>query len=313
MDSRKKLQAISARLGQPKQTAPKKGEYGFLCPGKPGAGGCSSAPQGKIRLWVNPDRDEFHCWHCGYGGKSLAPLMVRGSAEHREYLGERHDIAVRAQPVLPPCNSLPDGFTPFGRRETYHEAPYLSYLRGRGVSERTMALYRMGYVDDGPLAGRVVIPSFDQTGAINFWSARSIHPVEKVHAYRLPKATKNIVSNAHMVDWSKPVYIVEGIFDEIAIGPQAIALYGKFMNSQLAVALVTNRPPVTYVCLDNDARGDAEDIVERLLGYDLPCALVDLADKDPAVAGAAAVQSAAMGSYVLTGSMEALAARLRAL
>lgn len=261
-------------------------------------------------MWVNPDRDEFHCWHCGYGGKSLAPLMVRGSPEHVEYLDERPGGPRRpAVEERPPCTSLPSGYRPFTLGGSVDEAPYLTYLRGRGVSDRTVALYRMGYVDQGPLRGRVVVPSFDANGMVNFWSARSIYPGEFLR-YRLPEASKDVVSNEHMIDWARPVYLVEGIFDEVAIGPQAISLYGKFMPPSLAMRLVERRPPLVNVCLDSDAEVEAGALVRRLVGYDVPCSMVRIASKDPADAGLASIELAAQASALVTGSASLLGARL---
>lgn len=302
---------MAARLGAIRQKAQRKGEYGFICPGKPGSGGCSSAPEGKVRLWVSPDGDRFHCWHCGFGGRSLAPLMVPGSAELREYL-ESRPAGPRPRCVVdvrPRCTALPEGYRPFRLRGDVGEAPYLTYLRRRGVTDHSVELYRMGYVDDGPLRGRVVVPSFDAAGLVNFWSARAVDEREGLR-YRLPLASKDVVSNEHLVDWTRPVYLVEGIFDEVAVGPQGIALYGKFMSPQLALRLVERRPPRVNVCLDDDAEAEAWDLIGRLMSYDLPCAMVRLGEKDPAVAGASAVANAAASALLVTGSASLVGARL---
>jgi hypothetical protein len=301
LDSRRKLLAVKARLGEPRSTATRKGEFGFACPGKPGAGGCPSLKSGKAKLWVNPDNDRFNCWVCGFHGGSLAILMVPGSKEIEDYLESRPADARPQEEEKPLCFTLPPGFTPFGLRGSTSEGPYRSYLTRRGVTEVTMSLYRMGYVDTGDLAGRVVVPSFDSLGSINFWSARTIWNDTRP-TYKLPHATKNIVSNEHMVDWTEPVYLVEGIFDEMAIGPQAISLYGKFMQPLLAQRLVERRPPIVYVCLDTDARGEAMGLMRRLVGYDIPCALVDLPGKDPGSIGAEAVTKAAELARAVTGS-----------
>lgn len=256
---------------------------------------------------MNPEKETFNCWHCGFSGKSLAAIMVQGSAAHKEYLDSRPagKRSVFAKPVdiqKPKCSSLPTGFAPILLRGDIREAPYITYLRKRGITDHTMGLYRMGYVDSGPLAGRVVIPSFDAVGMVNFWSARSIYPNEKTFSYRLPDASKDVISNEHMVNWTEPVYLVEGIFDEIAIGPQAISLYGKFMQPTLATRLVEKRPPIVYVCLDNDARTEAVDLMERLVGYDITCALVDLPGKDPGDLGFEGVRQAAEQARHVTGS-----------
>lgn len=232
--------------------------------------------------------------------------MVKGSDDHREYMneGEVENRARNARlQIKPKCTSLPDGFTPFHLNGGWREAPYLLYLEERGVTGDTVALYRMGYIDVGPLAGRVVIPSFDMFGAVNFWSARSIDPNEAITSrYRLPHASKDVISNEHMVDWTEPVYIVEGIFDEIAIGPQAISLYGKFMHPTLTTRLVERRPLVR-ICLDSDARNDARELMKKLVSYDVPCSIVEIQGKDPGSVGSDEITRAATKAITVTGSI----------
>lgn len=260
---------------------------------------------------MNPDRDNFNCWHCGWGAATLAPLMLPNSPELREYLeGRPAKPGQSTKDDKPRCTSLPTGFVPLDRSAPTTASPYLTYLANRGVSGRTVELYRMGYVDSGPLRGRVVVPSFDRFGMVNFWSARSIHPVEKVHSYRLPLATKDVISNEHLVDWTAPVYLVEGIFDEVAIGPQAIALYGKFMQPSLAVRLIEKRPPMTYVCLDDDAEGEAWDLMGELMRYDIPCAMLFLEGKDPSEVGAEAVRLATTDTVRVNDPVAMLRARI---
>lgn len=237
--------------------------------------------------------------------------MVPRSNDLREYLESRSEAAGSApEEEKVRCTALPPGFTPLRLSGTVQEAPYLTYLRRRGVSDRTIELYRMGYVDVGDLAGRVVVPSFDALGMVNFWSARTIWPDRKP-TYELPEASKDVVSNEHMVNWTDPVYLVEGIFDEVAIGPQAISLYGKFMQPLLAQRLVERRPPIVYVCLDSDARREALGLTERLLGYDIPCALADLTGKDPGSMAFEEVRRDAEAARPVTGSAALVAVRGR--
>lgn len=238
--------------------------------------------------------------------------MRPGSSELREYNDGRSTKPVLGsskEEEIPLCTTLPPGFKPLCLNDSLDARPYLTYLTGRGVSERSVALYRMGYVTSGLLSGRVIVPSFDAVGSVNFWSARTIWG--DTPTYRLPYASKDVVSNEHMVDWTEPVYLVEGVFDEVAIGPQAISLYGKFMQPTLAQRLVTRRPPIVYVCLDNDARSEARTLVQQLVGYDIPCALVDLPGKDPGELGYESVRLVAEASPVLTGSAGLLSTGVR--
>jgi hypothetical protein len=228
--------------------------------------------------------------------------MVPGSEEFREYIDSRPLGEIRQEPEeRPRCYTLPEGFTPFGLSESHLEGPYRTYLTRRGITDHTVVLYRMGYVTSGDLGGRVVIPSFDWLGNVNFWSARTIWS-ETRPTYKLPHATKDVISNEHMVDWTEPVYLVEGIFDEVAIGSQAISLYGKFMQPLLAKRLVERRPPLVYVCLDTDARREAMRLMHSLVGYDISCALVDLPGKDPGSMNIEDIRKAAEAARPVTGS-----------
>lgn len=236
--------------------------------------------------------------------------MVPGSRELAEYAASREEIVPKKVVERPRCESLPPGFTPFGLRGAIDEAPYLTYLRRRGVTERSVSLYRMGYVDFGDLNGRIVIPSFDAVGSVNFWSARTIFENCRP-TYKLPESSKDVVSNEHMVNWTEPVYLVEGIFDEIAIGPQAISLYGKFMQPMLAKRLVERRPPLVYVCLDTDARRESMALMQQLVGYDLSCAFVELPGKDPGSLDSERIRKAAEAARPVTGSAGLVSVRGR--
>ena len=235
--------------------------------------------------------------------------MRNGSPEKREYLESRGDTKKVVTEERSRCYTLPKGYMPLDRSASSSSAPYRNYLLRRGLTEEQLGLYRIGYADSGDYAGRVIVPSFDANGCVNFFSARTIHEGIRP-TYMLAEATKDIISNEHMVDWTQPVYLVEGIFDEIAVGPQAIALYGKFVFTELIMRLMEKRPPVTYVCLDSDARMAALAILRRLVGYDIKSALVDLPGKDPGVMGGKAVMEVSNDCKPVTGSMGLLGARL---
>ncbi len=125
----------------------------FVCPRQT----CDSRRKDKAKLSVNVLTDRFHCWVCGYGAQTLAPIMVQGSAEHREYVGDDGTVA----PVESPrevCSSLPPGFMPLDGSDPHGQAPYLAYLRRRNVSESDRGLYRIGFAASGRHGGRGIVP-----------------------------------------------------------------------------------------------------------------------------------------------------------
>lgn len=223
--------------------------------------------------------------------------MPPGSEERKGYLEHHVPSRVATKDDFDiKCDRVPDGFICLDGEAPVTSAPYFHYLRQRGITDEVRSLYRVGHVD-----GRIVVPSFDMVGMVNFWSARTIYQ-DTVPVYRLPEATKDIISNDYLTDWTQPIYLVEGIFDEMAIGPQAISLYGKFLGPTLAQKIVRKRPPIVYVCLDDDARHEAVRLTKRLVGYDISCCLLDLPGKDPGTMGGDAVREFALGASVITGS-----------
>ena len=79
-----------------------------------------------------------------------------------------------------------------------------------------------------------------------------------------------IIFNSLMVDWDEPVVLVEGVFDAIVVGDNAIPILGSTLreDSKLFQALAIHDTPV-YVALDADAEKKAHWIIKSLMKYDL--------------------------------------------
>jgi DNA primase len=81
--------------------------------------------------------------------------------------------------------------------------------------------------------------------------------------YKNPEAQKEtIIFNEYLIDWDKPVYVVEGAFDSIFI-PNAIPMLGKFMSEHLFDELYTKAKKIIII-LDPDAWNDAERLYHRI-------------------------------------------------
>lgn len=208
--------------------------------------------------------------------------MVPGSEEYIECLDDK---LVIKKPDLQFCNSLPEGYKNFNFLDK-EELEFFLYLKNRNISKIDILLYKIGYCNTGKYSNRIIIPSFDQNGEVNFWSARSIiKNIEYQKRYVLPAASKNIISNDYLKNWDAPIYLVEGAFDEIAIGSQAIALYGKTVNKILLKKIIEKSPPEVFICLDADAEKEADFLFEKLLSYDINVKLLNIKNDDPAKLG----------------------------
>ena len=161
----------------------------------------------------------------------------------------------------------------------------LTYLKKRGITKSDILKYNIGYCEEGRYSGRVIIPSYDVNGELNYFIARDINPDSK-KKYDTPKCNKNeIIGLEYFVNWNTPIILCEGIFDAIAIKRNAIPLLGKTIPKALMKKLVETNVKTVYVSLDRDALKDALSYAEQLLNLGKDVYLIDLKDKDPSEMG----------------------------
>lgn len=145
----------------------------------------------------------------------------------------------------------------------YLRDPVAGSPRGRGLSDEVSRAAGLGAALVGPLGGRVIVPIpnyADPDAPWRYWVARSAYDAPGIMPYRYPKGgdRTGLLYNepALYVDTNDPVYIVEGCFDALALWPDAVAVLGKPLESQLPLFLRARRP--ICVALDGDATADSQ-------------------------------------------------------
>jgi hypothetical protein len=118
---------------------------------------------------------------------------------------------------------------------------------------------------------------------LNFFTARSYY--ESGMKYKNPPFSKNTIVFENMINWNLPVVLVEGVFDAISVRRNAIPLMGKELSDRLREMLITKKPPVVYVMLDNDATYGAIKIERYLKSIHINAMVVRPKDKDPSDMG----------------------------
>ena len=130
-----------------------------------------------------------------------------------------------------------------------------------------MWYYKLGTATSGKFRRRVIVPSFDSEGLINYFSARSID--ESSYKYINSKNKKtDIVFNEINIDWKKELCIVEGPFDLLKSTVNSTCLLGSdlSMRSILFKKIVSSRTPV-ILALDNDMEKKVSKIADLLQDY----------------------------------------------
>jgi DNA primase len=136
----------------------------------------------------------------------------------------------------------------------------------------------MGFCETGTYAGRIIVPSYDCTNQLNYFTARSFY--EGGMKYKNPPVTKNIVCFENMVNWKDQIILCEGMFDAISLRRNAIPLLGKTLPKNLEHALLQNKVNNVVIFLDEDAQSDAMRLEQYLKQYEMDVSVVLTKGKD---------------------------------
>ena len=127
--------------------------------------------------------------------------------------------------------------------------------------------WKVGYCREGEYRDRIVVPSFDDEGHINYFVTRTF--ANDWLKYKNPPVSRDIVFNELLVDWEEPVVLVEGIFDAVH-EPNMIPILGSTLNEKTELfQKIAESQVKVYIALDPDAREKEIKIIQNLLEYGL--------------------------------------------
>jgi DNA primase len=226
---------------------------------------------------------KWHCWVCDKKGRSLYTLLklIRAPKalidEVREYKPKYKRNKVEEQQTLYLPKEFKNFMTDPGTTIYYKQA--YKFLKDRGVDATEIARYGIGYCTDGPYSERIIIPSYDNDGILNYFTARSF--TGSNYKYKNPPVSKDVIGFEFFVNWNEPIILCEGPFDALSIKRNAIPLFGKTIPTELLKKIYTKNVKEIYIVLDEDARKDSIKLVDKLMKDGIKAYFVQLQDKDP--------------------------------
>jgi DNA primase len=254
---------------------------------------CPFCNHHKQKLQVNTETQKWHCWTCNSGGKKLTSLLKKLDVDRktisiiREIYGDSNynpqleDADTKVFISLPKefisLSEVPKGFNP-----EYKNA--LHYLTQRGITEKDIVKYNIGYCKEGLYGQRVIIPSYNSDGTLNYFVSRSYYPENKMK-YKNPPISKNVICFDSQVNWNEPIILCEGVFDAITIKRNAIPLLGKFPSRLLVEKIFMSGITDIIISLDNDAINEALKAAEYFRKQGIHVKMMYLKDKDAADMG----------------------------
>ena len=229
-------------------------------------------PDGKYNLEVSFAIGKYHCWACD-GKGSLSYLIKRygGSEKLKQYQEEMksikesklYDLSSYMDDIYGTTDkngktlNLPKTYTKININEL-RSKKLKSYLEKRCITQDIIDRYNIGYTqwdgEDYSMRNRIVVPSYDEYGFLNYWVSRDFTGYEKRIKYKNCDADKKeIVFQDNLINYDADIVLVEGALDCLFYN-NAIALLGKHLlkDSELYRKLYTKSNANIIICLDSD-------------------------------------------------------------
>lgn len=273
-------------------------QYQFPCPRCIERNGQGEAR--KHNLEINIQRGVFQCWSCSsmdddmhgsivklirlYGNEKLLneyKQVIRSIRESELYKlnFNENDFNIDTSIIEKEELKFPSSFKFFKKGEKYNYGAF-KYLKDRGIDWDIIERYKIGFTEkeeDKDLkkySYRVIIPSYNALGELNYWVGRDYLPKSDKFPsrtkYANPKADKKeIIFNEDKIQWDADVTLVEGAFDHIVV-PNSIPLLGKALDKdyKLYWDIITNssrnKNTNINVWLDDDAKETAKQVYSLL-------------------------------------------------
>jgi hypothetical protein len=181
MKNLKLLQLLESILGKGKPTSGN--NIAFFSP-------FQSHYKPKLEIDINTTsagENAWHCWISDKKGRSIVSLFKQLNLPKQnfeqlnriiEQTKYRSNLTTDSQKQV--VLQLPAEYIPLWKsKKTPDYRNALHYLTGRGITVFDIIKYRIGYCENGEYSGKIIIPSYDATGQLNYFVSRAI--INQIH------------------------------------------------------------------------------------------------------------------------------------
>ena len=147
----------------------------------------------------------------------------------------------------------------------------IAYLESRGISYTQAYAYGLREGID-KFKGRILIPTFEQNQIVYF-QGRDYTGKSRLKTLNPPMVKdavigkSKIVFNLNKQPFARHIYVVEGPFDALKVGMDAVALLGKTISETQFEKILTLKPSEITVAFDSDAHLHTLKTAEKFSKY----------------------------------------------
>jgi hypothetical protein len=250
-------------------------------------------PDGKYNLEINTAKRVFRCWKCDepkFSGSLGRLIKTFGSYTdyevYKSYASIFQDYDFSEDEKEFVQVKLPEEMIYFSQMDPSNADHFEAYnyiINDRQFSREIVLKYRLGFCITGKYGGRVIVPSFDQQGEVNYFVGRK-YKDELRQKFMNPDVDKRrFIFNEGMVNWDSTIYLVEGPFEMLSFPVNIVPMLGKDLLEALFFKLKEMKPNVV-ILLDPDAFKSSVELFYQLhsiyIGEEEKVKLVKLPTED---------------------------------
>ncbi len=238
----------------------------------------------KKKLSINLTTDRWQCWVSGKNGKKLLYVLKEAGASRddileyiQKYKAKDVKISTRAAEGVVQLK-LPEEYVALSNcKNSVVGKKAHEYLLGRGIEEVDILRYKIGVAIAGDYAGRIVFPSFNKRGQLNFFTTRAYNG-HYLNVTSLERGYKNsIILNELNINWNKPIVLTEGFVDMLKSIRNTVPLFGSTLHEDsLLFEKIVESGTDVILALDPDAWKKSERLAKKLFSFDNDVYTVDL-------------------------------------
>lgn len=276
----KKIALLKRAFGQPDLSRDQR-EAQFYCPQ------CKKGGKKKKKLSIRLEDGVYHCWVCELKGKNLGYLFKTYAPALQDQLKEVGFSAGSSTKLETESPSeevekvtIPAGFVLLASNVNGTDPDVkdcVRYCYSRGLTLSDLWYFKLGTCRTGKFRRRVIFPSFDAEGELNYFTARAIDQVPTMKYLNSKVSKSEIVFNEINIDWTSELVLVEGPFDLTKTTGNAVCLLGSSLSKESALfkQIVRHSTPVV-LALDPDARKKSHAIAKLLTQYGIDVRTVEV-------------------------------------
>ena len=152
---------------------------------------------------------------------------------------------------------LPHSFKKINIEECQEEL-LLKYLDKRKINQDMIDRFSIGYTSDidpdWTMRNRIIIPSYDSCGDLNYYLGRDFTGKNKIKYKNCEVDKKSIIFQESLINWDATIYLCEGVFDAMRFPINGVSMLGKVLTRDMLLykTLMSRANADVVIVLDGD-------------------------------------------------------------